>query len=155
MISPVFRDLPDTWEGQAPRCAVCTKPAYQLCFCEDCPGSFLCSRMCHGTYHRIRRHVYEQNQRAAQKGCEATLTLEEFLKTLQYFHGCCAYCQVTQHESIDHYKPVSLGGGTTRQNCIPSCRYCNSKKGIFSGGHLRYVFGDTAYERIMQFLRLR
>jgi P22_AR N-terminal domain/HNH endonuclease len=67
--------------------------------------------------------------RAEKLGLPATLTVVQWLVTLDHFGWRCAYCQDRPGIIIEHFIPVSLGGGTTVDNCIPSCYACNSKKG--------------------------
>lgn len=41
---------------------------------------------------------------------------------------CCLYCgQASQ--SIDHVRPVSRGGLSVTENCVPACLSCNGSKG--------------------------
>src|SRR5690348_2350284 len=54
---------------------------------------------------------------------EATLTLVEWLETLNYFHWLCAYCQVKPFQIMSHYLPLPWAG-TTVDNCVPACRRC-------------------------------
>ena len=42
-------------------------------------------------------------------------------------HGLCQYCGKNA-DNIDHVIPRSKGGGTTWENCVASCRTCNSHK---------------------------
>jgi 5-methylcytosine-specific restriction endonuclease McrA len=61
-----------------------------------------------------------------------TLTNEEWLNILKEFKYKCAYCGIEFDENIlpekDHIIPRSKGGYNIKENIIPSCRYCNSKK---------------------------
>lgn len=42
--------------------------------------------------------------------------------------GRCLYCgEVSQ--SIDHIQPLSRGGLSVTENCVPACLSCNGKKG--------------------------
>lgn len=42
----------------------------------------------------------------------------------------CAYCgSKSRRLTIDHVTPVSRGGKSTFENCVASCKQCNSKKG--------------------------
>lgn len=58
-------------------------------------------------------------------------------------NGSCFYCGDTLHDRttheddfnsdpkwacVDHMTPFSLGGDTDLENCVLSCRSCNSKK---------------------------
>lgn len=71
------------------------------------------------------QRVEVQLQRAREKGLPATLTLKDWLATLDYFHGLCAYCGELPGETMDHVVAVSRGGGTTVENCVPACLPCN------------------------------
>ena len=45
--------------------------------------------------------------------------------------GVCHYCgqQVAPKElTLDHIVPLVRGGRTTKGNCVPACKSCNSKK---------------------------
>jgi hypothetical protein len=50
----------------------------------------------------------------------------------RYLHslteGCCLYCG-DPSESIDHVHPLSRGGPSVTENCVPSCLSCNGRKG--------------------------
>jgi len=79
---------------------------------------------------RVRESVRRACKRASQAGLPATLTIEQWLKTLEHFGGKCAYCQGRSGIIIEHFIPLPLASsGTTRENCVPSCYACNSKKG--------------------------
>ena len=45
--------------------------------------------------------------------------------------GVCHYCGAEappKELTLDHIVPISRGGKSTRGNCVPSCKECNSKK---------------------------
>ena len=104
--------------------------------------------------HDIKRVIRNQNERARKNGKPHTLTIDEWLAILDCFDGKCAYCKTAPWEVLDHLIPIKgrklkneqhiymsgvsnglrspayeLGdGGTTKSNCIPACRACNSQK---------------------------
>ncbi len=41
----------------------------------------------------------------------------------------CAYCGSTEHITLDHVKPRSLGGPDTSHNIVCACEKCNRDKG--------------------------
>lgn len=56
--------------------------------------------------------------------------------------GICYHCQKKmkpQELSMDHLIPIGRGGKTSKKNCVPSCKECNSKKGAL-----------TKFEMVMQ-----
>lgn len=85
------------------------------------------------------RNVYFENialqrnlLRAKQVNAPATLTLDQWIFTLDYFEWKCAYCRVRDHAYLEHFIPVRWGGGTVKDNCVPTCQGCNARK---SGYH--------------------
>ncbi|HET9109939.1 MAG TPA: HNH endonuclease, partial [Ktedonobacterales bacterium] len=86
-------------------------------------------QMCATAYHVNSEHIRVTKQvlRARKAGLAATLTTLEWLQTLIDFGGRCAYCS-GPFDDLEHFLPISRGGGTTAQNCVPACRYCNGSK---------------------------
>lgn len=72
--------------------------------------------------------VKAQVQHARSLEVEATLTLVDWLLTLEQFQWRCAYCQVRSFEIMSHIVPLPRGG-TTPENCVPSCYSCSSGRG--------------------------
>lgn len=78
-----------------------------------------------------KEKVREQcrKRRLRKKGVECSLTLQEWQAILQDYEWSCAYCGSTDAPCQDHVIPLSLGGPHTKENVVPACRSCNSKKG--------------------------
>src|SRR5438132_2828315 len=53
-------------------------------------------------------------------------TRSEVMAMTSYF---CAYCKEAAAEVVEHVIPLSRGGENRRENVVPACRSCNSKKG--------------------------
>lgn len=79
---------------------------------------------------REANRVEEHNEKARLKGIEATLTLPQWIETLEGFNWQCAYCLVRSFDHLEHIIPIARRAGTTANNCVPACRSCNSSKGI-------------------------
>jgi hypothetical protein len=75
------------------------------------------------------KRVHDNIGRARRAGLPATLTPEEWLDNVKLFNGLCAYCGEVPFSVLDHLRPMVLLGGTTKENCIPSCLVCNASKG--------------------------
>jgi len=62
-----------------------------------------------------------------------TLTSQEWIDILKEYKFKCAYCgkefTLFDRETKDHVIPISKGGDNTKENVVPACRSCNSKKG--------------------------
>lgn len=78
------------------------------------------------TTQQLKRARYA----ARKRGLEATLYINDWNKTCGDMDFRCAYCgDIAIHDgSVDHFIPLFLGGGTTIQNCVLSCRACNQAK---------------------------
>lgn len=72
---------------------------------------------------RVRYHL----ARAIKAGTPATLTVPEWLETVRHFKHRCAYCGGA-FQILEHYIPIRRGGGTTVDNCVPSCWSCDTRK---------------------------
>lgn len=61
-----------------------------------------------------------------------TLTFQEWLEILKKYHLKCAYCgkefDLFDRPTRDHVIPISKGGDNVKENIVPACRSCNSKK---------------------------
>jgi hypothetical protein len=91
-----------------------------------------------------------QLQRARKLNLPATLTPREWLDTLDDFGWLCAYCRRAEFACMDHFVPVTRGGGTTHNNCVPCCVSCNSTKGSrHPDGH---PANSAAYKRVARYL---
>ena len=45
--------------------------------------------------------------------------------------GKCHYCGAVsplKELTMDHLMPLAMGGGSTKDNLVPACKACNSKK---------------------------
>ena len=65
--------------------------------------------------------------RARRQGLPATLTEEQWQEALEHFNHVCAYCGKRPWRCVEHATPLPPGG-TTVDNCVPSCSMCNSLK---------------------------
>lgn len=74
-----------------------------------------------------KRIVTNHLCRAKRKGFAATLTLQEWVAILEKYNYRCAYCG-GDYEVLEHILSLRFGGGTTKDNCVPSCRSCNRLK---------------------------
>lgn len=76
-----------------------------------------------------KKVIYNAISRSKKFKTPTTLTLDEWLETLEYFGHVCAYCRERPYQVLEHFVPIDKGGGTSRDNCVPACYKCNIKKG--------------------------
>jgi hypothetical protein len=130
-------DVPRSLEGFYHRhCADQVKAQYKR-VCVICGNGFVLrhengiTEMCPDCektdFPRLRKVLTGELRQARIRGLQATLTFREWIETLDYFNWRCAYCG-HRFELLEHFIPLSLGGGTTRDNCVPGCYSCNTKK---------------------------
>lgn len=69
----------------------------------------------------------------------------------------CVYCgKRGMRLTIDHIVPKARGGKSTFENCVASCKPCNTKKGHKSCQEARmYPKTNAVQPTIMQFLQLK
>ena len=77
---------------------------------------------------REKKRLALIRRRAKAKKLESSLTFEEWNEIVERFDHRCAYCGEKKKIEKDHIIPVSKGGPTTKENIVPCCRTCNSKK---------------------------
>ena len=75
-------------------------------------------------------------RRAKERNIISTLTFQEWEDVLIEFNHKCAYCNNKTELVKEHIIPISKGGNNIRENVVPSCGICNSKKGnkVLVGG---------------------
>ena len=71
-------------------------------------------------------------RRTLMKNIINTLTSKEWLDILEEYNYRCAYCGIEfDCENLptkDHILPISKGGNNVKENIVPACKSCNSKK---------------------------
>lgn len=70
---------------------------------------------------------------------------------------CCAYCGLKKKQlTIDHIIPRSRGGKTSYENCVASCRNCNTLKGCRTPGEAGMSLRVKPYQpTIFEFIRIK
>lgn len=71
--------------------------------------------------------VTSQNSRTQKFNLVSDLSISEWMDLLDFHEWKCVYCG-GEYTDMDHVVPVLHGGGTTKNNVVPACRKCNSKK---------------------------
>ena len=131
-------------ERQFTICQICNKKTANATadFCYDCyPISRSLST-------QISGHL----ARAREANTAATLTVGEWAATIAQFHKKCAYCRIRPFQVLEHFLPISLGGGTTADNCVPSCTQCNTKKNRMHPHTFTTIFPQETIEYITSYL---
>jgi 5-methylcytosine-specific restriction endonuclease McrA len=101
-------------------------------------------------YPKEARLVEKHNQRALFSGGEGSLTIGQWVITLEHYNWLCTYCG-GPYEELEHRIPIDRGGGTTAKNCVPSCQSCNRRKGVLHPEEIiarETSLSPTAHRRI-------
>lgn len=141
-------------------CIHCVKQAVEKQFssCQECAKKtadtiygycYDCAPIAKAYNIQVSSHL----ERARKANVPATLTLRQWARTVAYFKGKCAYCRSRPFQVLEHFIPISLGGGTTEDNCIPACQKCNSKKAAIHPSRLGDVFPRPIINKIEDYLR--
>lgn len=72
--------------------------------------------------------IWRHEKDARNNNLPMDFTTDDWFEALEYFDGKCAYCQQKKTLEIDHVIPLSKNGSFTRNNIIPVCKSCNSRK---------------------------
>lgn len=76
----------------------------------------------------IKERLIDTGQKKRHGG-ESKLTEDEWEFSIKYFDNKCCYCGRELVEATkDHIIPLHKGGKLVKENVIPCCRTCNSKK---------------------------
>ncbi len=96
----------------------------------------ICNRQRRKWYANNRHKIKAwdaQRKAKLRSGRFGVLTPSDWLDILQQFGNACAYCRrpfgIRLKATMDHVLPLSLGGLHTKENVVPACRSCNSRKG--------------------------
>ncbi len=95
----------------------------------DKPKAYFCPEHWYWGGRRSVQALIRQLNRARKAGVPATLTWSQWSKTTEDFDLRCAYCELRPYYVMEHFIPIEYGGGTTVENCIPACSWCNRRKG--------------------------
>jgi hypothetical protein len=80
------------------------------------------------------KEVYRKHGEKRRKEKTHEISTNEWLACKEYFNWSCAYCDMTYEEHQETYKEdlhkehVGHDGSNKLDNCIPSCKSCNSSK---------------------------
>jgi 5-methylcytosine-specific restriction endonuclease McrA len=151
------------WARYCPDCVQEIRTAHERS-CELCGAAYmarqpgdadgLCPRCCSRDRFRELERVRSHLARARDQSLPATLTLGQWLATVEHFGYRCAYCEVQPFTDLDHFKPLAAGGGTTVGNCVPACARCNNlKRTIDPSELLNGPIPLAAIERVAAYLR--
>jgi len=73
-----------------------------------------------------RRHEAKRRQ---IEGSRNDFSLIDWQNVKTRFYNSCAYClSTTKKLAMDHLVPLSRGGSHIKENIVPSCKSCNSRK---------------------------
>lgn len=87
-----------------------------------------CAQFLAGRQRSTSTNIQPALDVARRRGLPSTLTLEEWMRTIEHFQDRCAYC-VRDWDVVEHVTPLDEHGGTTVANCVPACHSCNISKG--------------------------
>jgi 5-methylcytosine-specific restriction endonuclease McrA len=96
-------------------CILCgVKTDFHINYCDSCwPEAERIAQYC---------------RRARRSGAMGDLTVQQWRSIVAMFNGMCAYCLERPYQVMEHFVPISQGGGTTISNCVPACIRCNARK---------------------------
>lgn len=107
-------------------------------------------------YRSESARLSNHRSRARKMGRPTTLTIEQWIETLAHFDLYCAYCRRLPYMAFEHFIPLTRGGGTTWDNCIPACCKCNGDKSyLYPGQYQENTGEENLLDRIVEYLHSR
>jgi 5-methylcytosine-specific restriction endonuclease McrA len=101
------------------------------CQFDGCNGLAHSRNYCRPHYQRVHSEVFnllarrrKLRQRTAPR---IPYTADDVLQKMSYWGNRCWMCSAA-YQQVDHFKPLSKGGGDILANLRPACKSCNSKK---------------------------
>jgi len=92
-------------------------------------------------YKRNNRALYnelDRKRRSIKENLPTTLTKEEWSELLECYSYRCYYCRKKVDKlQKEHKIPLSRGGGYTKDNIVPACKSCNSRKHTLTESEFR------------------
>lgn len=82
----------------------------------------------HYQTHKLDYIMRAKNRRARVKNAQGVLTAISIQSRFDLYGNRCAYCHKDGILTIDHVKPLILGGSNWPANIVPACSGCNSGK---------------------------
>lgn len=88
-----------------------------------------------------------QRYKARRMNAEGDFTAEQWEKILKYYspNGKCLCCKTKKDLTIDHVRPLYMGGSNYPSNLQPLCQSCNASKGADKEIDYRPDGGTFAY----------
>ena len=90
------------------------------------------------------------------------ITNKEWESCLKYFNYSCAYCGTTLEEHLEKFKErlhkehVNPNGSNELDNCVPSCKFCNSSKYYYTleewYNKKNIIFSQERYNKIIRWI---
>lgn len=78
---------------------------------------------------KAKRARNDHKKRIRKISVPTTLTAEEWEQIKKQFKSRCIYCGEKKPLTHEHIIPLSRGGGFTKDNILPACKECNSRRG--------------------------
>lgn len=99
-----------------------------------------------GKAHRARS---DQRKRQRKHSLPITLTAQEWLDIQKKYKYRCVYCGEKKELTHEHIIPLSKGGAFTKENIVPACKSCNSRRG--NRPNLLELLSEPCYPKVACF----
>lgn len=106
-------------------------------------------------HYKLLSSIHRQRRRTLKKKIESSLTGNQWFECKNSFDNKCCYCGEINILTQDHFVPLSNGGEHTRNNIVPACKSCNSKKhnkDFFSWYPKQEFYSKKREQKILKYL---
>lgn len=94
----------------------------------------------------------KRRARIKENGYEK-ITVKEWMAIVKLSDKKCIYCRSSEKLVVDHFIPISKGGGHLKINIVPACNVCNSSKwNRLPKDWIKKKFDLKTYRRVLRFI---
>lgn len=94
-------------------------------------------------------------RRARMRLLPYTFTINQWCETKIYFKQECCYCGKELPLQMEHFIPVTKGGGYVKENIVCACHSCNSSKlnyDFFTWYPMQKYYSKIREQRILEYI---
>jgi len=99
---------------------------------KDLPSRIMQRRRANERYSRTEKWKAKKRRDYARRRAAIVpsrpVTAEDWLEIVRQHKSRCHYCGKRKALTLDHVIPLSKGGLHVKENIVPACKSCNSKK---------------------------
>jgi len=105
--------------------------------------------------NKDKLQIYSLRRHTTKKGLPDNFSVEQWGECKQHFGYTCCYCGKEEKLTQDHFIPLYNGGEYTKDNILPCCKSCNSRKNnkdFFEWYPIQEFYSKKRVKKILKYL---